>query len=432
MTTRGIVAGGQGVTSAALAASSGSSLVGFIQSGTGAVARTVQEKNRDILSFSDFNTLANMWAADIYKPKINPVNGKAWFTNDTSPLDYSTSRAGFVWQQRDTASGATNELIPAAVMQFTMTGNGTVNSGAESSSTIWMGLQLSATKTGDASGHCATAIGELGAVGAGGYNELGLFQGTGSNVGSVLGNISGVEMLIQDSPDSGATSYSTRMAAIVGRIAKYNATSRASHAFYASSEGSQPPDAVIGINPSGNDFKRGFDFKDGNFTTGQFGLAPNNTALGWYTAASSAVSIMGLSATNVTYIYPGSAVASTDLFDFAGNTQLSVSGSTNGGTWMKRRFRAPITGTSYTVEVADTHILFFTSATCTITLPSAATYIGKELYLRTIAAFAVDSASSNVSPVAGGAAGTAILAATAGKWAILVSDGTSWQIQAAN
>src|SRR4030066_1117144 len=37
-----------------LAASSGSSLVGFLQSGAGAVARTVQAKERDIVSVTDF------------------------------------------------------------------------------------------------------------------------------------------------------------------------------------------------------------------------------------------------------------------------------------------------------------------------------------------------------------------------------------------
>jgi hypothetical protein len=37
-----------------------------------------------------------------------------------------------------------------------------------------------------------------------------------------------------------------------------------------------------------------------------------------------------------------------------------------------------------------------------------------------------------VVPLAGGAAGTAILAATAGKYATLVSDGTNWIITQAN
>ena len=42
-----------------LAASTGSSLVGFIQSGTGAVARTLQSKNRDIVSIYDFGAVGD-------------------------------------------------------------------------------------------------------------------------------------------------------------------------------------------------------------------------------------------------------------------------------------------------------------------------------------------------------------------------------------
>lgn len=42
-----------------LAASAGSSLIGFIQSGTGAVARTVQDKGRDIVSVSDFGIISD-------------------------------------------------------------------------------------------------------------------------------------------------------------------------------------------------------------------------------------------------------------------------------------------------------------------------------------------------------------------------------------
>lgn len=42
-----------------LSASSGSSLVGFIQSGTGAVARTVQSKERDIVSVKDFGAVGD-------------------------------------------------------------------------------------------------------------------------------------------------------------------------------------------------------------------------------------------------------------------------------------------------------------------------------------------------------------------------------------
>lgn len=52
------------VTYIALAASGGSGLVGFIQSGTGAVARTVQAKLRDVISIKDFGAVGDGVADD--------------------------------------------------------------------------------------------------------------------------------------------------------------------------------------------------------------------------------------------------------------------------------------------------------------------------------------------------------------------------------
>lgn len=91
-----------------------------------------------------------------------------------------------------------------------------------------------------------------------------------------------------------------------------------------------------------------------------------------------------------------------------------------------------VTTTTYSVTTADSSLIFNCSATCTVTLPSAVTYPGRILWVRTIAAFSVNSATSNVAPVTSGTAGTAILAATAGKWAALQSDGTIWQTMESN
>lgn len=72
------------------------------------------------------------------------------------------------------------------------------------------------------------------------------------------------------------------------------------------------------------------------------------------------------------------------------------------------------------------------SASVTATLPSAASYPGRKIRIKTRAAYTVISASSNVKPLDTDTAGTAILAATAGKWAELVSDGSNWVIMAGN
>lgn len=90
------------------------------------------------------------------------------------------------------------------------------------------------------------------------------------------------------------------------------------------------------------------------------------------------------------------------------------------------------TGATYTVSTSDTTIIANRAGTVTLTLLAAATYPGRRLRAVTIQAQTVVSASSNVVPLAGGSAGTAILAATAGKWADLESDGTNWIITASN
>lgn len=94
---------------------------------------------------------------------------------------------------------------------------------------------------------------------------------------------------------------------------------------------------------------------------------------------------------------------------------------------------APVTKTgNFTLGANENEVICNGTASITITLPSAAAWVGRRVRIKTIAAFTVISASSNVVPLAGGAAGTAILAATAGKYAELVSDGTNWVIMAGN
>ena len=90
------------------------------------------------------------------------------------------------------------------------------------------------------------------------------------------------------------------------------------------------------------------------------------------------------------------------------------------------------TGAARTVLVSDQAIICNRAGTVTLTLPTASSFTGRTLSVTTITANTVVSASSNVVPLAGGAAGTAILAATAGKWADLISDGTNWLIVRSN
>lgn len=89
---------------------------------------------------------------------------------------------------------------------------------------------------------------------------------------------------------------------------------------------------------------------------------------------------------------------------------------------------APVTKTAdFTVAATETVLISDRGATNTVTLPSASLNSGRILLIKTIQAFTVVSAASDVIPRVGGAAGTAILAATDGAWALLVSNGTAWE-----
>lgn len=89
---------------------------------------------------------------------------------------------------------------------------------------------------------------------------------------------------------------------------------------------------------------------------------------------------------------------------------------------------APVTKTA-NFTVADTEVWLInnkTGSTCTVTLPTASSWSGRVLRFQNYQVQAVVSASSNVVPLTGGAAGTSILLASSGDSATLVSDGSNW------
>lgn len=88
--------------------------------------------------------------------------------------------------------------------------------------------------------------------------------------------------------------------------------------------------------------------------------------------------------------------------------------------------------TAYSLVTADCSLIFNGAGSITLTLQAAASFPGRILYVKTIAAQTVVSATSNVVPRTTATAGTAILAAAAGTWATLQSDGTNWVVMAGN
>lgn len=72
------------------------------------------------------------------------------------------------------------------------------------------------------------------------------------------------------------------------------------------------------------------------------------------------------------------------------------------------------------------------TTSCIVTLPTASSWAGREVMFLNYQALTLVSASANVVPRTGGSATTAILPATAGSWATLVSNGTNWLIMASS
>jgi len=115
-------------------------------------------------------------------------------------------------------------------------------------------------------------------------------------------------------------------------------------------------------------------------------------------------------------------LGTNDYFSISATGAISVGGSFGRG--------APVNKTADFI-VADTENWLINNksgADCTVTLPSAAAYPGREIMFINYQAFALVSASSNVVPRGGGAAGTSIIAAVDGGWATLVSNGTNWLV----
>jgi hypothetical protein len=111
---------------------------------------------------------------------------------------------------------------------------------------------------------------------------------------------------------------------------------------------------------------------------------------------------------------------------------LQVAGTlpvANGGTGLSTR-------PSVVTKTADFSILstegWFinnkSGSSCVVTLPNVAFWAGRQLVFKNLQAQTLVSASSNVVPIGSDTPGTAILPATVGAWATLVSDGTNWVV----
>lgn len=101
----------------------------------------------------------------------------------------------------------------------------------------------------------------------------------------------------------------------------------------------------------------------------------------------------------------------------------------NGGTGLAARPAVATKTADFTVADTEGWLINNKSgSTCTVTLPDATLWPGRVLTFKNLQLQTVVSASSNVVPISSATPGTAILPATVGAWATLVSDGTNWVI----
>jgi hypothetical protein len=176
---------------------------------------------------------------------------------------------------------------------------------------------------------------------------------------------------------------------------------------------------------------------DGSATFTAFGSSTTFTLGGTPTTAITATLFGNATATATTKainIGTGGASGSTTNINLGSTTSGAL-----GVTKLNTAFSistppAIITGTTYTVGVNDTALIFNTTAACAVTMPAAATYPGRTIMLKQIAAFAVtavNTAGALVTTLTGTTGQTSILSG-AGKFAYLVSDGTNWVTMMAN
>lgn len=296
--------------------------------------RQMSNLPNEIVSISAFSSRAEaLTVATLKSPSLmaGDLDIALEVIKDSAPLNYAGTQAAVVVQQKDVGALSANGFSPAVVFQSKSSGDGAVTAGSELSESIWQGVFSSGSKTGDGSMHSFTATGELGAYGAGAYSEYGLFQGEATNIGSALGTISGVEVLLKDSPDGGTSNYSTKMQAVVGRIAKYNPTTRKSYNFYGSSEGTLNPNAVLGINPSGlATWQRGIDFEGATFSSGEAILLPNNTSIASLNTSAASKAILLLSSSNSTVLAMESNTSKITLTNASFVTKFEVDDASDG------------------------------------------------------------------------------------------------------
>jgi len=133
-------------------------------------------------------------------------------------------------------------------------------------------------------------------------------------------------------------------------------------------------------------------------------------------------------------VFTGATDLNTTFFSTTINANKFITRGGNASQYVKGdgslESLTPVTKTAdFTVAATESYLINDKSGSaCVVTLPAPASFTGRKLVFTNYQAQAIDSASSNVVPITGGSPGTAIVGATAGDWAAIISDGTNWLI----
>ena len=144
-----------------LAASGGSNLIGFIQSGTGATARTVQAKLRDVISAKDFGATGNGVTDDgiALQAAIDatPAGGKLYIPKGTYLFATGLTRGSSITIFGDGVSGA-----GGTTLKYTGSGNAlTYNGGGAASGGRFQDFVLEGTSSANNGLYIANAFNNI-------------------------------------------------------------------------------------------------------------------------------------------------------------------------------------------------------------------------------------------------------------------------------
>jgi hypothetical protein len=383
----------------------GATMTGPVLQGTG-TANSTQELSIQNLSNGNAASSDLVITADNGDDTTNYVNlginGSGY-----SQAAYNVGAAGDGYLYSASSHLAIGTATAAKIIRFHTGGTTTTQIRATITDT---GINAAAIGTDTPAAGSFTTLAASGAVSGAGFTALMASPGAIGGTAASTGRFTTVT-------STQATGTAPFTVASTTNVANLNASSLSGATFAA-------PGAIGGGTPG-----------TGAFTTLSASSTVSGTGFSTYLASPPAIGGSAAAAGSFTTLSASSTVSGTGFSTYLASPPAIGGSAAAAGSFTTLAASsaltlspppAAVTGTTYTVGATDVHVVFNGSATCTVTLPTPASFTGRVLWIKTIAAFTVVSAGSNVQPRNSATAGTAILAAAAGNWAFLVCNGTNW------